>query len=370
MRQNDATNTTSTDTSKPWSVFSPQTAKSRDQLDVPVTTTSFTVYSSPVTAITQLSLQGPTKPEETGAITTTTTSSTSQIVAPSPIVQPSDTSLLVPVTNTATDGTSIITATAHVEISGTSIIGPGPDTTSQTRAPKMPHTEIGRTDLDQPSKPTDGPSTHGQDDNSGSETTAESHTQAGVIIPGATGSAQPGNDQTNQNSGSSGESTGAPTSPSFVIGNTPLVAGDSPITVDGTTYSLASTGSAVVVNGNTVAFTTNTQGQAVPVETNAGGSDTGSSDSATSNMLGGLSTASASATAGGESSQETGSTGEEQSTGGTTSTTSSIRTSTRSATATDSSSPALQSDNAGASSLQTWSFNVVVGTVGFLAMAV
>lgn len=368
MRQNDTANTTSSETDKPWSVFSPQTAKSRDSLDLPGSPTSITVYSSPVTAITQLSLQGPNMPEETG---TTTQDSTSITVAPSPIVQPSDNSLLVPVTTTTTTpgGPSVITsaATAHIEHSATDVVPPGSDTTSQSRAPKMPHTEIGRTDLDQPSKPTDQPSTGDQDGNSGSETTAEPHTQAGAILPGATGSAQSGSGNADQQSGGSGNDAGPHASPTFVIGNTPLIAGGSPVTVDGTTYSLASTGAAVVINGNTIAFTTNTQGQAVPAETAA---DNGSSDDSTGNALGGLSTASASATSGGASSQETGSTEEQQSTGAATSTTSTTRNNAGATTTTGSSAPAVQSDSAGASNLQTWPITAIVGAIGFLAMVV
>ena len=406
MRQNDTTNTTSSEPEGHWSVFSPQMEVSAISLDIPGQLTSAPVYSSPVTEITRLSLDGPT-PEVTE---TTTQESTSQSRQYKPIFQPTQISLIVPVANTVSDETSLVTVvpTVHVENSVTYIFVPDAGTTTATRAPKMPHLEVPASELDHPSEPTDRPTTHSGDDDvnretSGPDASTNQPTQAGVVVPSQTGGAedevgvgsQTQDAQANQQgsvstevshgspatrqgpitTGGSDGNTEASASPTFVINNTPLVAGGSPITVDGKTYSLASTGSAIAVNGNIVSFTTDSQGLTVPVETMADASASDSTDSAAVQALSGLSIAPAEAITTGETSQETGSTGEQQSSGSASGSRGSSSRSTASdnsagATAsTDGSAPSVQTDNAGASNLP-WSISTIVGAIGFLAVVV
>lgn len=381
MRQNDTTNTTSSEPDQTWTILSPQTAVSVESLDLPGELTTMPVYSSPVTEITRLSLGAP-MPEATE---TTTEDSPSETKQPKAIVQPTGISLIVPVTDADSDKTSFITVlpTAHVENSATYIVVPGTETTSASRAPKMPHLENPGSQIDHPSEPTDRPSSQNGDDDVNRETTGpdastSQPTQAGVVIPSETGGAgdeSSGGSQTQdaQHGQQGAATTGGPAgdaepiaSPTFVIENTPLVAGGPPVTVDGTTYSLASTGSAIAVNGNTVSFTTDSQGLAVPV-------DGGSTDSVATQALGGLSIAPAEATTTGETSQETGSTADQQSSGTASSsrgasTTSSASSNNAGATATtDGSNPSVQSDNAGASNLP-WSISAIVGAIGLLAV--
>lgn len=338
--------------------------------------------------ITKLSLGGP-RPEVTE---TTTQDWTSQSRQPKPLIQPTVISLIVPVTGTASDETSVITVlpTAHVESSVTYIFVPGTQTTSVSRTPKMPHLESPGSELDLPSEPTDRPSTHGGDDNEIGETTGpdastNQPTQAGVFIPIGTAGAgdeasvgsQTQDAQASQQGsvtiGRGSEGSAEPiASPNFVINNTTLVAGGSPITVDGMTYSLASTGSAIAVNGNTVSFTTDSQGRAMPVETPADASAGGSVDTAATQALGGLSIASADATTTGETSQETKIAGDQQSSGSASgsrgaSPTSSSRNNAGATATTDGSTPSVQSDNAGASNLP-WSISAIVGAIGLLAV--
>lgn len=384
VRQNDTTNTTSSEPEQTLTILSPQTAVSVESLDLPGELTTMPVYSSPVTEVTRLSLGAPMSE----ATETTTEDSPSETKQPKAIVQPTGISLIVPATDANSDKTSFIPVlpTAHVENSVTYIVVPGTETTSASRAPKMPHLENPGSQIDRPSEPTDRPSSQNGDDDVNRETTGpdastSQPTQAGVVIPSETGGAgdeSSGGSQTQdaqhsqQGAATTGGSAGDAepiASPTFVIKNTPLVAGGSPVTVDGTTYSLASTGSAIAVNGNTVSFTTDSQGLAVPVEPTAGGS----TDSVAAQALGGLSIAPAEATTTGETSQETGSTGDQQSSGTASSsrgasTTSSASSNNAGATATtDGSNPSVQSDNAGASNLP-WSISAIVGAIGLLAV--
>lgn len=410
MRQGNATaNTTSSEPEGHWTIFSPQTAKPEETLDGPGGLTTYTPAPSPVTAITQLSLEN-SNPEETQSTTEDTTSQTRQ---PKPIIQPTDISLVIPVTDTASDKTSFVTVvpTAHVENSATYIFVPGPDTTtSRIGTPKMPHTEIAGSELNQPSKPTDGPETHDGDDNSNHETPAPDDTttrptQAGVIVtneeahasptvivdntplvPGgppitmgettyslaSTGSAVVVNGNTVAiTTDSQGQAVPAQITanakasalPTFVVDNTPVIAGGSPITVDGTTYSLASTGSTVVVNGNTVLITTDSQGRVVPVQTTADASAGDSTGSAASQALGGLSIASAEPTTNGDTAQASG-------TERATSTTSRPSGDAGGTSTSGGSEPAVQSDNAGTLNSPTWPITAVVAAIGLLAVAV
>ena len=388
MRQNDTTNTTSSEPEQIWTILSPQTAISVENLDLPGQLTTMPVYSSPVTEITRLSLGAP-MPEATE---TTTEDSPSETKQPKAIVQPTGISLIVPVTEGDSDKTSFITVlpTAHVENSVTYIVVPSTETTSASRAPKMPHLENPGSQIDHPLGPTDRPDSHSGDDDVNRETTGpdastSQPTQAGVVIPSQTGGAgdesnggsqTPDAQDTQQGAATTGGSTGNAeqiASPTFVINNTPLVAGGSPITVDGTTYSLASTGSAIAVNGATVSFTTDSQGLAIPVGPTGDVSAGGSTGSAATQALGGLSIAPAEATTTGETSQETGSTGDQQSSGTASSsrgasTTSSASSNNAGTTAsTDGSDPSVQSDNAGASNLP-WSISAIVGAIGLLAV--
>jgi hypothetical protein len=340
-------------------------------LIVPEALPTYTPAPSPVTANTQLSLEVP-EPQKTES---TAQDATSQTRQPKPFIQPTDISLIVPVTDAVPDKTSFITVvpTARIESSATYIWVPGAATTSPTRAPKMPHIEHTASELIQPSKPTDSPDTNEGDDDwthapSGPDATTQRPTQIGVIIASGTGSTE-GEQFTGpptqhipvpQVSGATEISRGIGephATPIYGVDGTPLIAGGSPITVSGTTYSLATTGSAVlingkpqatqifavdntplvpgglpitvgettyslgytgstvVVNGNTVSITTDAQGRLVPVETRADSSADGSTDSATSQVLGGLSIVSAGATTTGGSAQETGNTGEQHSSG-------------------------------------------------------
>ena len=389
MRQNDTSNTTSSEPDIIWTIFSPQTQPAADSLEIPGEVTTIPAYPSPVIEITKLSLGGPMS-----EVTETTTQDwTSQSRQPKPLIQPTVISLIVPVTGTASDETSFITVlpTAHVESSVTYILVPGTQTTSVSRTPKMPHLESPGSELDLPSEPTDRPSTHSGDDDVTSETSGPDEstnqpTQAGVFIPigtaGAGDEASVGSQTQDAQASQQGSvTTGASdgdsepiASPTFVIDNTPLVAGGSPIMVDGTTYSLASTGSAIAVNGNTVSFTTDNQGQAVPVGPTADASSGGSVDAAATEALGGLSIASAEATTTGETSQETESTGDQQSSGSASgsrgvSPTSSTRNNAGATATTDGTAPSVQSDNAGASNLP-WSISAIVGSIGLLAVVV
>jgi hypothetical protein len=262
-QNNDTANTTSSEPEGHWSVFSPQTARPELTLIVPGAWPTYTPVPSPVTAVTQLSLEIP-EPQETEP---TTQDATSQTRQPKPFIQPSDISLIVPVTDAVSDKTSFITVvpTARIESSATYIWVPGAGTTSHTRAPKMPHLEHTASELILPSKPTDSPDTHEGDDDSNHETAgpdvaAQWPTQIGVIVGSGTGSAEseqvtgsptqhipiPQLSGTTQISRGGGE---AHATPIFGVDGTPLIAGGSPITVGGTTYSLATTGSAVLING-------------------------------------------------------------------------------------------------------------------------
>ena len=362
-------------------------------MDLPVDLTTMQVYSSPVTAITQLSLDGPPP----GVTETATEDSMSQSKQPKAVTQATDISLIVPVTDS--DKTSFITVvpTAHVEKSVTYIFIPGADTTSAatnspSRAPKMPHLETQGSQLDQPPQPTDRPSNPSGDDDvnretSGPDASTSQPTQAEVVVPGETSGAEneattgsrtqdaQGGQQGSITTGSSDGNAEGLASPTFVIDNTPLIAGGSPITVDGTTYSLAPTGSAVVVNGNTVSFTTDSHGQAVPVGTAADASSADSTGSPANQILGGLSVAPAEATTTGETSQETESTGGQQSGGtasrsqGASSSPSASEGDAGATATTDGSAPAVQSDNAGALNLP-WSISAIVGVIAFLAVVV
>jgi hypothetical protein len=263
-QSNDTANTTSSEPEGHWSVFSPQTARPELTLIVPGALPTYTPASSPVTAVTQLSLEVP-ESQETGS---TTQDATSQTRQPKPFIQPSDISLIVPVTDAVSDKTSFITVipTARIESSATYIWIPGADTTSPTRAPKMPHIEHTATELIQSSKPTDSPDTHEGDDDSNHETaepdaTTQWPTQIGVIVA-ATGTGSTEGEQvtgpptqhipvpnvsgTTETSREGGE---AHATPIYGVDGTPLIAGGPPITAGGTTYSLASTGSAVLING-------------------------------------------------------------------------------------------------------------------------
>jgi hypothetical protein len=367
-QNNDTANNASSEPEGHWSVFSPQTARPELTLIVPGALPTYTPAPSPVIAITQLSFEVP-EPQETES---TTQDATSQTIHPKPTIQPPEISLIVPVTDAVSEQTSIITVvpTARIESSATYIWIPGPDTTSPTRAPKMPHIEHTASEFIQPSKPTDAPDTHEEDDDwdyssSGSDATTQWPTQIGVIVASGTGSTEgekvtgpptqhipiPRVSGTTEISRGDGEahatlifgvdgtplvaggspitvggttyslaSTGSAVlingkpqaTQIFVVNNTPLIAGGFPITVSGTTYSLGYTGSTVVVNDNTVSITTDSQGRLVPVETRTDSPTGDSTDSSTSEVLGDLSIVSAGATATAGSAPETGSAGAPQ----------------------------------------------------------
>lgn len=321
-------NTTSEEDHK-WTVFAPVTMVSGWDLDVPGAATS-----SPVTERTQLSLEIPESH-----------TSATRTPAPKPIVQPSESSLLIPVATVSNGKTYVtIAPSAHLEHSGTIPVRPEGGTASPT---------LGIV---------------------GSEL---------VDLPANTGSAASHNDQEDSasDSGSDAGSGGNAAQPSpaiILIGDTPLSAGGSPVTVDGTTYSLEPTGSAVVVNGNTVSFSTNSRGQVVPVETaSSGQSDTGEND-ANAEALGKLSVVLATATATGEGAQGTasatstrtsGNGGSSQTTGGgSSSSNGGGGGDDEEATGTSTSDePATQSDNAGTSIAAEWSLSAVLGAIGILA---
>jgi len=337
---NTANTTTTSEEDHKWTVFAPVTMVSEWDLDVPDAVTS-----SPVTERTQLSLE---VPESQASATETPTLK--------PIVQPSETSLLIPVATVSNGKTYVtIAPTAHLEHSGTILVRPEGGTASPT---------LGIV---------------------GSEL---------VDLPAKTGSAAAHNDQSNSasNAGPNAGSNGNPeqSSPAIVlVGDTTLSAGGSPVTVDGTTYSLEPTGSAVVINGNTVSFSTNSRGQIVPVETASSDQPDNGSNDADTKALGKLSVASATATATGQGAQGTasatstrnsGNGGSSQTTGSGSSGGSSGSSSDdsddgddedREATGTSTSDePATQSDNAGASVAVEWSLAAVLGAVGLLAVVV
>jgi hypothetical protein len=308
-----------------WTIFAPVTMVSGWELDVPEAVTS-----SPVTQRTQLSLE---VPESQPSVTKTP--------APKPIVQPSESSLLISVA-TVSNGTTYVTIapTAHLEEhSGIILIRPEGGTASPTLG------IVGSQLVDLPSN-TGSAATHDDQDDSASSSDA-----------GSNGNAE-------QNSLAL-----------IHVGDTPLSAGGSPVTFDGNTYSLVPTGSAVVVNGNTVSFSTNSRGQVVPAETaTSGRSDSGTND-ADAEALGNLSVVSAEATStdngaqGTGSATSTGNSGNSGSSGTTDSGNSNGNDNDEDAEATGSNTsdaPATQSENAGAAIAVEWSLCAILGGIGML----
>ena len=327
-------NTENTTSEIRWTIFAPVTQVTGLELDLP----GDGATSSPVTQRTQLSLEVPES--QTSATSTP---------APKPIIQPSETSLLIPVA-TVSDGKTYVTIapTAHLENPGTILVTPEGGTASPTLG------IVGSELVELPANTEPAGSHHGQD-NSGasadSNGNAEQHAPATILV-----------------------------------GDTPLSAGGSPVTVDGTTYSLEPTGSAVVINGNTVSFSTNSRGQVVPVETaTSGQSDSGTNDS-DAESLGKLSVVSAAATATGTgegaqgtasatSTRNSGTNGSPEETGSGNSSGSSNGNSDdedaeATGTSTSEDAPEMQSDNAGTVTAAGWPLPAMLGVVGlFAAMA-
>jgi hypothetical protein len=321
-----AANTTSTsEEDHKWTVFAPVTMVSGWDLEAPGATTS-----SPVTERTQLSLE---LPESQASATRTP--------APKPIVQPSESSLLIPVATVSGGKTYVtIAPSAHLEHSGTILVRPEGGTASPTLG------IVGSELVDLPANTGSAAAHHGQHDSGSSAGSNDNGEQA---LPA-----------------------------DILVGDKPLSAGGSPITVDGTTYSLEPTGSAVVINGNTVSFSTNSRGQVVPVETASSGQSDSDKNDTDTEALGKLSAVSATATATGEGAQGTASAtstgnsvngGSSQTTGSGSSSSNNDGSDDEEATGTNTSdAPATQSDNAGAAIAAEWSLSAILGAVGLLAV--
>jgi hypothetical protein len=329
ITSNTANTTSTSEEDHKWTIFAPVTMVSGWDLEIPGATTS-----SPVTERTQLSLEVP----ESQASATRTP-------APKPIVQPSESSLLIPVATVSGGKTYVtIAPSAHLERPGTILVRPEGGTASPT---------FGIV---------------------GSEL---------VDLPANTGSAAAHHDQhdsgSNAGSNAGSNDTGEQASPAIIlVGDTPLSSGGSPVTVDGTTYSLEPTGSAVVINGNTISFSTNSRGQVVPVETESSGQSDSDANDADAEALSKLSVVSATATATGEGAQGTASatSTEDSGNGGSSGTTGSGSSSSNNDGSDDeevtgtntSDAPATQSDNAGAAIAADWSLSAVLGAIGVLAV--
>lgn len=364
-------------------IFAPIVEKTQLSLDIP---DEPTIYSTAVTQVTQLSLEGPT-PEETGKPPQDATA------------KPDDSS---PAIDTGSARTTYITVapSPHLEHSGTYIVLPDTDTADASRAPKIPHTMVTRTDLDGQTETTDQAATPDQGDDGNSETArpgatskpTEEVTGIAIVVPVETGKPGGGSNSGSQDqqsnddqsgSGPAGSPTGSPTGDSegsasrtLLFGTTPIVAGGSPVTVDGTTFSVASTGSAMVVNGATISFTTDEDGKVVPLGTSTGGSSGGPTDTAAAQILGGLSVATEETTATGENSQETQSTRSPTSTADNNGSQQTSAGNGESENGTDESeatstgnSPATQSDSAGVSNSLAWPFTAAMGAIGILVAA-
>ena len=321
---NTANTTTTSEEDHKWTVFAPVTMVTGWDLDVPEAPTS-----SPVTERTQLSLE---VPESQPSATRTP--------APKPIVQPSESSLLIPVATVSNGKTYVtIAPSAHLEHSETILVRPEGGTVSPT---------LGIV---------------------GSEL---------VDLPANTGSAAAHHNQGDSASDTGSDGNAERPSPAIIlVGGTPLSAGGPPVTFDGNTYSLEPTGSAVVINGNMVSFSTNSRGQVVPVETGSSGQSESGTNDADTEALGKLSAVSATATATGEGAQgtasatSTGSSGNGGSSQATGSGSNSNGGDDEEATGTNTpDAPASQSDNAGAVIAAEWSLSVVLGAVGMFAVVV
>lgn len=285
------------------------------------------VTSSPVTQRTQLSLEAP---ESQPSATTTP--------APKPIIQPSGSSLVIPVATVSGGKTYVtIAPSAHLENSGTILVTP------EGGGPTLGI--VGSEIVELPANTKTAGNHHGQDD-SGSN--AGSNGNVDQQSPGT-----------------------------ILVGDTPLTAGGSPVTMDGTTYSLEPTGSAVVINGITVSFSTNSRGQIVPVETASGQSDSGTRDADTE-ALGKLSVVSAIATATSEGAQDiasassrtasgTNGSPEETGSGGSSSNNNDDADAEATGTNTSEDAPEMQSDNAGTAIAAQWPLLAILGAVGLLA---
>lgn len=321
--QNNSTTTTSTSTNTTttsdedgkWTVFAPVTQVSGWDLDVPGVT------SSPVTQHTKASLE---VPDSQPSATETPTAK--------PIIQPSESSLLIPVATVSNGKTYVtIAPSAHLEHPGTILVRPEGGTASPT---------LGIV---------------------GSEL---------VDLPANTGTAATNNDQGDSGSSAGPEGNAEQESPAAIlVGDSTLRAGGSPVTLDGTTYSLVPTGSAVAINGNTVSFSTNSRGQVVPVETTASGQSDSDTNDADTEALGKLSAVSAPASA----------TATDEGARGTTSASSTTASGNSGSsdddgnadaigTSTSDSAPATQSDNAGAAAAVAWPLSAIMGAVGLLAV--
>jgi hypothetical protein len=325
---NTANTTSISEEDHKWTIFAPVTMVTAESLDIPGFTTS-----SPVTQRTQLSLE---VPESQPSATRTP--------APKPIVQPSESSLLISVATVSGGKTYVtIAPSAHLGHSGTILVRPEGGTASPTFG------IVGSELVDLPA-------------NTGSAATHQDHHDS-VSNTGSNGNAEQH-------------------SPGIVmVGNTPLSPGGSPVTFDGNTYSLEPTGSTVVINGNTVSFSTNSRGQVVPVETATSGQSDSETNGANTKALGKLSVVSATATVTGGGSQGTGSatsTGNSGNSGSSKTTNSGSGSDNngrtdedKEATGTNTSdAPANQSDNAGAVLAAEWSLSAILGAVGILAVVV
>lgn len=410
---------------------SPMTQVTQLSLEGPVsgatgtttTHTSIPIAPSPVTQITQVSLDAP----DAGATETQQETDPRGNGGFRPVIQPTDTVLIVPLPNDDPSTTSYITiqATARVEQPGSALDTPN----MGTYIPKMPHIEKSGTDL-QPETTQPGNTGGGLEGwdfgtlPPGATFTARTeNTGIALVIPGETGKtdgavtipvssahANQGSQNTNHydnptagpvkteggNGGASptqhgnqdSQHTGNPANDeqnkgpqTFLAAGTPVVAGGPPVTVDENTYSLAPSGS-LLLNGATIPITT-TDGH-VALATIAGGASYDSSS--VSQILGSLSVASAKATGSGI---------EEQSTRDASATASGSRTGARQTTtasrgsqetSTDASgdggdnesssgpgasdtSSATQSDSEGAAmSALAWPVTALIGVVGLLAI--
>jgi hypothetical protein len=329
---NTANTTSTSEEDHKWTIFAPVTMVTAESLDIPGFTTS-----SPVTQRTQLSLE---VPESQPSATRTP--------APKPIVQPSESSLLISVATVSGGKTYVtIAPSAHLEHSGTILVRPQGGTASPTLG------IVGSELVDLP-------------ENTGSAASNEDHHYSV------------------SNTGSNGDEE--QNSPAIIlVGDRPLSPGGSPITFEGNTYSLEPTGSAVVINGNTVSFSTNSRGQVVPVETATSGqsdNDINDADTEALDKLPAMS-ATATATATGErakgtayatstrTSSNVGSSGTTNSGSGSNSSNNNSAGEDREATGTNTSdAPATQSDNAAAPIAADWSLSAILGAVGIIAVVV
>lgn len=259
------TTTSSSSTSEEgwFTIFAPVTQQSASSLDVPDFPQQ--TYASPITQVTQLSLEVP----KSGVTW--------------------DPSLVIPVV-TATSKTTFITIapSAHIEHEGSTLILPdGGETTtsgSPSAKPKFPHLENPGSELDKPPAETTKEPATTDDGSPGVTSTAHTEiTGIELITPGESGGggAPPtqNGDQTSPTSNpDNDDDSQASQASTFLIDNTPITAGGSPITISGTTISLFPSGEFLVLNGAAIPVT-RSDGRLLPAPT--GESDAGSEDSST-----------------------------------------------------------------------------------------